>query len=69
MNPSLDEDELAALLDQLMSSGVQHVQLRVGEETRVQTINSQDCGMNNTPCCVPNFDYVDKEQTESDDDD
>ena len=42
-NPAPDADELAALLDSLMASGTQHINLEIGEQTRVQTVSSTEC--------------------------
>lgn len=49
MNP----DELVALLDALCESGSQHINLNVGEETKVQTVNSTDCSGRNGACAIP----------------
>jgi hypothetical protein len=54
-----DADELAALIDELMSSGTQHVNLDVGETSRVRTLNSTDCGKTGA-CAVPNLDSIDR---------
>ena len=54
-----DADELADLIDKLMSSGTQHLNLDVGETARVQTINSTDCGKKGA-CAVPNLSAVDR---------
>ncbi len=53
-NPETDlqADEIAALLDALIAGGTQHVNLEIGAETRVQTVNSTDCGKIG-PCAVP----------------
>ena len=42
-DPALDPDALAALIDSLVASGTQHINLEIGEQTRVQTVNSTDC--------------------------
>lgn len=61
MNPNeqLDLDaqaeELAAMLDALFSGGSGHVNLRVGEETTVQTVNSTEFSCVNGACAVPTF--------------
>lgn len=47
----MDADELAELLDSLVASGSQHIQLSIGEETKVQTINSTDCCTG--ACAIP----------------
>lgn len=39
----MDADELVELLDALVTSGSQHIQLNIGDETKVQTMNSTDC--------------------------
>lgn len=72
-NPEPDVEALVAMLDGLMASGTQHINLEVGDETRVQTVNSTDCGRLGA-CAQPNFnpDADDAEQdsdAESDDDD
>ncbi|MBR5088779.1 MAG: hypothetical protein IK093_05075 [Ruminiclostridium sp.] len=56
-----DADELAALIDRLMSSGTQHIDLNVGEMTRVRTLNSTECGRTG-PCAVPNFDFAEEDE-------
>ncbi len=42
-DPALEPDDLAALIDSLIASGTQHINLEVGAETRVQTVSSTDC--------------------------
>ena len=42
-DPTRDPDELAALIDSLVAAGSQHINLEVGEQTRVQTVSSTDC--------------------------
>lgn len=58
--PELDQqaDELAALLDSLMADGTQHINLTAGEQLRVQTVNSIDCGRIGA-CAVPNLELDD----------
>lgn len=51
--PETDSDELAALIDTLIASGTQHIDLEIGVETRVRTVNSTDCSKPGA-CCVPN---------------
>ena len=63
-----DPDELAAMIDELMSAGSQHVNLQIGDETRVQTVNSTDCSGKPGACAVPNFDHIDQMKSEEDDD-
>ncbi len=67
-SPKTDPDELVALLDQLIASGSQHINLQLGEETRVQTVNSTDCSGKPGACAVPNFNLIDAEIEKSDDD-
>lgn len=64
-----DADELAAMLDELMAQGTQHVNLTVGAQTRIQTVNSTECGPKGA-CAFPNFELNDEEpdaETPSDD--
>ncbi len=65
-NPSLDAqaEELADLLDALVSSGSAHINLEVGEQTKVQTINSTDCSGKLGACAVPTFMDEDDEETD-----
>ncbi len=67
--PDLDAqvDELAALLDALVESGSEHINLEVGEQTRIRTVNSTDCCGKPGACAVPNFE--DKEDPERSDED
>ena len=53
-----DPDELAALLDRLVAGGTQHINLEVGEQTRVQTVNSTECSRPGA-CALPNMPYED----------
>ncbi|MBR3631253.1 MAG: hypothetical protein IKN55_12385 [Oscillospiraceae bacterium] len=39
----MDPDALVALLDALCASGSEHINLTIGKETRVQTVNSTEC--------------------------
>ena len=48
-------DEIVALLDSLMNSGSQHINLNIGEETKIQTVNSTDCSSKLGACSIPNF--------------
>ncbi len=56
-------EELAALLDALVESGSEHINLEVGEQTRVRTVNSTDCSGKLGACAIPTF----EEEEESDD--
>lgn len=56
--PLHDADALASLLDELMENGTQHINLTVGEQMRIQTVNSTDCSPQGA-CAVPNFDCND----------
>ena len=58
--PQPDADALAAMLDELMAQGTQHINLTVGEQTRIQTVNSTECGPKGA-CAVPNFELNDEE--------
>ena len=62
-----EPDELAALIDSLIENGTQHINLEIGEETRVQTVNSTDCSGKPGACAVPNFDEIDETASEEDD--
>ncbi len=66
-NPELDAqaEELAALLDALVESGSEHINLEVGEQTRVRTVNSTDCSGKLGACAIPTF----QDEEESDDTD
>lgn len=55
-------EELAALLDALVESGSEHINLEVGEQTRVRTVNSTDCSGKLGACAVPTFE--DEEETD-----
>ena len=59
-DPQPDADELAAMLDELMAQGTQHVNLTVGAQTRIQTVNSTECGPKGA-CAVPNFELNDED--------
>ena len=52
-------DELVQLLDALTASGSQHINLDVGEETKVRTVNSTECSGKLGACAIPNFDEED----------
>lgn len=56
-NDALDAqaEELAALLDALVESGSGHINLAVGEQTKIRTINSTDCSGKPGACAVPTF--------------
>ena len=66
MNPMKNEnqqaEELAALLDDLFSSGSQHINLEIGEETRVQTVNSTECSGKPGACMIPNTELDEEEE-------
>ena len=69
IEPQPDADELAAMLDEVMAQGTQHVNLTVGAQTRIQTVNSTECGPKGA-CAVPNFELNDEDpdaETPSDD--
>ena len=38
----MDPDELVALLDHLCETGSQHINLDIGEQTKVQTVSSTE---------------------------
>ena len=59
-------DELVALLDALAESGSQHINLDIGEQTKVQTVNSTECSPKLGACAVPNFDEEDPDFQEED---
>ncbi|HBI85745.1 MAG TPA: hypothetical protein DDX71_05600 [Ruminococcus sp.] len=59
--PEADADELVALLDSLVASGTQHINLEIGAETRVQTVNSSACDPRKGPCAAPNYEQEDAE--------
>ena len=58
-------DELIAMIDRLIESGTQHINLEVGENTRIQTVNSTECSPKGA-CAVPNSEYPDEEELERD---
>ena len=67
--PQPDADALAAMLDELMAQGTQHINLNVGDQTRIQTVNSTECSPKGA-CAVPNFELNDEDpdaETPSDD--
>lgn len=51
----MDADELVALLDHLCETGSEHINLNIGEQTKVQTVSSTDCNPQLGPCAVPNL--------------
>ena len=57
-------DDLVALLDALAASGSQHINLDIGEQTRVQTVNSTECNPKLGACAVQNFDDEDPDYHE-----
>ena len=58
--PQPDADALVAMLDELMAQGTQHINLTVGAQTRIQTVNSTECGPKGA-CAVPNFELNDED--------
>ena len=56
--PQPDADELVAMLDALIENGTQHINLTVGDKTRVQTVNSTECSRPGA-CAIPNMPYED----------
>ena len=56
-----DADELAALIDGLMASGTQHINLDAGDTMKVTTVNSTECSKPGA-CAVPNFDSEDPDE-------
>ena len=64
MNPDLNQqaEEIAALLDALTASGTQHINLNIGEQTTIQTVNSTECNPQKGACAVPNFNQEDEEE-------
>ncbi len=63
-------DELAAMIDALVSQGSEHINLKIGEATKVQTINSTDCSGTLGACAIPTFfnDNEESNNTEARDD-
>ena len=61
-DPEMQPDELAELIDLLMAQGTQHLNLEVGEETRVQTVNSTECNGKPGACAVPNLQAEDEDE-------
>lgn len=61
---SQSPEELADLIDQLMSGGSGHVNIVSGEEDeiKVQTVKSTDCSGTKGACCQPTEDAVDEEE-------
>ena len=56
-------EELIAMIDDLIAAGTQHINLEVGDEMRVQTVNSTECSKPGA-CSVPNFDFNDEAASE-----
>ena len=52
--PETEADELAALIDSLVASGTQHIDLEIGTETRIRTVNSTECSKPGA-CAIPNL--------------
>ncbi len=63
-NLDTQADELVELLDSLVKTGSGHINLQVGEDTVVQTVKSNDCGMGNMACHIPNLSSEDDEDDE-----
>ena len=63
LKPADDQqaDELVQMLDRLMQSGTQHINLTVGDETRIRTVNSTDCSGRPGACAQPNADLGDED--------
>lgn len=56
-------EELAELIDQLMSQGTGHINIFPEENSgglKVETVNSTDCGVKGA-CCQPTEDAVDED--------
>lgn len=51
----MDADALVALLDHLCETGSQHINLDIGEQTRVQTVNTSECSPRLGACAIPNL--------------
>ena len=68
----MDADDLVALLDSLVTSGSQHINLNIGDTTKVQTVNSTECNPQLGPCALPNVEFEDdslgKEKDDGDED-
>ncbi|MEE5992029.1 MAG: hypothetical protein V3G42_02170 [Oscillospiraceae bacterium] len=56
---NMDADDLVALLDSLVTSGSQHINLNIGDTTKVQTVNSTECNPQLGPCAMPNVEFED----------
>ncbi len=54
-----EAEALAEMIDRLFAEGTQHITLETGEETRIRTVNSTECGGRPGACAVPNFPYTD----------
>ncbi len=59
-----DADQLVAMLDALMENGSQHINLTVGNETKIQTVNSTECSPQGA-CAIPNLNLQDEDSEES----
>ncbi|MDE5883897.1 MAG: hypothetical protein K2H29_02275 [Oscillospiraceae bacterium] len=57
-------DEIVALLDALAESGSQHINLNIGKETKIRTINSTDCSGTPGACAIPTPEAIDKDEDE-----
>jgi hypothetical protein len=68
-NPSIpkdmDPDMLVELLDHLCETGSQHINLDIGEQTKVQTVNTTECNPQLGPCAVPNLGEEPEEDDEA----
>ena len=56
-----DPDVLAEMIDRIFAGGTQHINLEIGEQTGIRTVNSTDCSGKPGACAVPNFPYIDGE--------
>ena len=61
--PDDQAEELAALLDSLMEGGTQHIDLTVGAETQIRTVNSTAFCQNGA-CAVPTLGDDDEQEGE-----
>ena len=61
--PVADAEALAALIDSLVASGTQHINLEIGEQTRVRTVNSAECSPAGA-CAVPTPEAIDEDLPE-----
>ncbi|MBR4627331.1 MAG: hypothetical protein IKO47_06490 [Ruminococcus sp.] len=64
VTPAGSPEELADLIDQLMSGGTGHINILPsgsGEGLTVETVNSTDCGIKGA-CCQPTENAIDEEE-------